>query len=348
MQSHLERRCPEREVECTYCKQTMTANALGKQPVQPFGMISCASDDCYKSAWTGHLAECAHATVRCEFWSIGCRDLIKRSEMPAHHAADASAHASLTVQKFASMQQEMERLVQKHRDDTQWEQMGMSWRVATPSLTAGTTRKVIQSTGVLTAGNKMCALRTMMVALVFLTIIVIVEFSACSDVARRRYLRLDVAEGDEGELKVNLCTERPPWSPVRVREVSICIEDRPDTWSDGPVYRGQPLFYTRVANLQAPGHSCGGHLSYTCEPDSDHDSESDDDQVRHPSMICCSELHNERPPSNYVIVVFVTGRLILSVSLLRCKVFSIEMMLLRSRPDISPVPISTTSPLRVS
>ena len=287
MQSHLERGCPERQVECKHCKQTMTARALGEQP-----MFACASDDQYKSAWTGHLAECAHAKVRCAFWSIGCRDPIKRSEMAAHNATDASAHASLTVQKLASMEAGNKRQLQKLREDMQWEQMAMSWRVPTLGLTAGsTTRQVVRSTGPLVAGNRMCVpqhhsgdatARAIRIQLVMShsdahTHSLCLSLSLSVSLCRRRYLRLDVAAGDEGELKVNLCTERPPWSPVRVREVSIYVEDRPNSWAfAGNSYKGQPRFDAQAASLQSPGYSCGGPLEYTYEPESD-GSESDAD-----------------------------------------------------------------------
>ncbi len=250
VQVHLERNCPERQVECEYCKSTMTANALGKQPTRGrFGSLHMR-DDRYRSAWTGHLAECTHAKVRCEFWSIGCCNDIKRCDLAAHHAANASKHASLTVKKFATVEQAMERQLKTLREELQWEEMGMSWRISMEKF-AGTSQKVIKSTGPLTAGNKM-------------------------------RLRVDVGEGREGRIKVSLCTELAPWSPVRVLRVNIGIEQPSDTWLED-LHRGTPSFYVQAANLHAPDYSCGGDLEYeTIEmPDSDNDSDSENEITAH-------------------------------------------------------------------
>lgn len=239
MQRHSASFCPEREVECEYCKEKMTASALGTA-FRMSGIVSM-DHDAYLSAWTGHLAECPHAEVRCEFWSIGCKEKVKRSELAAHHTAHASKHACLAVKKFASMEQEMHRQLQMQQKEMLWEEMMMSWDIPVDKF-AGTSRTVIKSTGPLTAGFKM-------------------------------HLRMDVPQND-GDLKISLCTEQPPWSPVRVRDVSIFVRERSDRWDSGNRYRGNPRFHTRAATLTRPDYSCGGFLQYDVgESDSDSESE---------------------------------------------------------------------------
>lgn len=240
MQRHSSNSCPERQVECKYCKETMKASALGKQPA---GWLLFGGDE---SAWTGHLAECAHAMVRCEFWPIGCRERIKRSELAAHHAANTAKHASLTMKKFASIQTAMDNQRRKHRDEALWEEMSMSWDIPAAKF-AGTSQVAIKSTGPLVSGFKM-------------------------------YLRVDVPEGNAA-VKVSLCADRPPWNPVRVQEVNIMIYDVSDSWS---ITRDcdSPSAYIGTASLTAPDYSCGRCLNYTdSSAHSNSDSADSDDEL---------------------------------------------------------------------
>lgn len=251
MQRHLSNSCPERQVECKYCKKTMTASALGKQ--RPAWVIFGGDE----SAWTGHLAECSHAMVRCEFWSIGCHQMMKRSETAAHHAADAAKHASLTIKKFASMEQAMEKQRRSQRDEALWEEMSMSWEIPVAKF-AGTGQVAIKSNGPLVSGFKM-------------------------------YLRVDVPEGNAA-VKVSLCAERPPWNPVRVRELSIQIWDVSDTWSDTHC-RDSPSAYLATANLKAPDYSCGRLLEYAASSGhSDSDADSDELQDRVFDRACVNDI----------------------------------------------------------
>lgn len=271
LKQHERRACLERAVDCPYCEEKMTARALGEQPDRLWyeRRMGIPSYEDYLSTFTGHLAKCQHVEVCCEFLPLGCAQKFKRCEYAVHHAANASAHASLSVKKLREVEQKLFKTRDALREEADWHSMDLTVEIPC-SRFAGTRRTVIKSAiGPLVHGYKM-------------------------------YIKMVIAEGVNGAVTVSLCVEDPSWTPVQVQEVSIRL-DTSDSYyyedpcwdpkeilnadrtqwivPDEPIAGPFPSAARGEAELVGPAYSFGGPLRYIYFPNEDDDDDAEPREV---------------------------------------------------------------------
>ncbi|CAB9523669.1 E3 ubiquitin ligase that [Seminavis robusta] len=113
---HVEKVCPNKLVTCIWCQSTMPRKEVG----------TAVRDEQQENQYfcTGHLAQCAHMEVFCEYHALGCTaHQMKRMDLPKHHRDSVDYHVRLLGPALRNLQ-----------DGCQWIQKTVQWDIGPQKL----------------------------------------------------------------------------------------------------------------------------------------------------------------------------------------------------------------------
>mmetsp|Transcript_20079 Transcript_20079/g.43290 ORF Transcript_20079/g.43290 Transcript_20079/m.43290 type:complete len:450 (-) Transcript_20079:268-1617(-) len=105
LDSHLAKACPEKSVQCRYCKVQLKRKNMGK--IKGRDSISYPGQIIFETDLTGHYNCCPKIPLTCEFHPFGCTAMLPRQRMAAHHAEKAQHHASLVAKETKRIKDDM-------------------------------------------------------------------------------------------------------------------------------------------------------------------------------------------------------------------------------------------------
>ncbi|XP_011671902.2 TNF receptor-associated factor 6-A [Strongylocentrotus purpuratus] len=110
---HVEKECPRRLIECTYCRGPLCFNQKERHHAEcPKRPISC--EYCHKEVLSDHLHihhqhDCTEIPVPCQFASFGCSERLPKERMAIHVSQSMEAHLQLMAIHFQNQQTQLPR-----------------------------------------------------------------------------------------------------------------------------------------------------------------------------------------------------------------------------------------------
>lgn len=113
LQSHIENKCPHREVNCQYCQATGEQHLIQGQHVElcpKFPLIcpnKCEAGTILREDMETHKNECPLEMVWCRYHAIGCKVTIARKDLQKHNQEKMEEHLFLTMSELVTTKQQL-------------------------------------------------------------------------------------------------------------------------------------------------------------------------------------------------------------------------------------------------
>ena len=114
MGSHVETECPHRQIDCQYCQLSGEYHLIeGQHKEECPKLPMCCPNECDagnipREDMEDHKKECPLEVVECEYYSMGCLDIVVRKDQHVHEKEKMEEHLLLTKSKLIDMKTEHE------------------------------------------------------------------------------------------------------------------------------------------------------------------------------------------------------------------------------------------------
>ena len=104
---HLETQCPNRDVECSHCKQVGKHAYISTDHLEvcPDFQIDCPNEGCQEKLKRrnveAHRQQCPKETISCEYAKLGCEHVCPREAIADHNVKQVQGHLQLAMNELA-------------------------------------------------------------------------------------------------------------------------------------------------------------------------------------------------------------------------------------------------------